>query len=53
MKLEFPGAVPEVPVRDINEAAAYCSRQAARNLDSNRHNSDAGWRIYTDDMRLG
>ena len=23
MKLEFPGAVPEIPVRDINEAAAY------------------------------
>ena len=23
MKLEFPGAVPEIPVRDINEATAY------------------------------
>jgi predicted lactoylglutathione lyase len=23
MKAEFPGAVPEIPVRDINEAAAY------------------------------
>ena len=23
MKLDFPGAVPEIPVRDINEAAAY------------------------------
>ena len=23
MKSEFPGAVPEIPVRDINEAAAY------------------------------
>jgi hypothetical protein len=23
MKLEFPGAVPEIPVMDINEAAAY------------------------------
>jgi hypothetical protein len=26
MKLEFPGAVPEIPVRDINEAAAYLYR---------------------------
>ena len=23
MKSQFPGAVPEIPVRDINEAAAY------------------------------
>jgi uncharacterized glyoxalase superfamily protein PhnB len=23
MKIEFPGAVPEVPVRNINDAAAY------------------------------
>jgi hypothetical protein len=23
MKSKFPGAVPEIPVRDINEAAAY------------------------------
>ena len=23
MKLELPGAVPEIPVKDINEAAAY------------------------------
>jgi hypothetical protein len=25
MKLEFPGAVPEIPVADINEAAAVRS----------------------------
>jgi hypothetical protein len=23
MKSKFPGAVPEIPVRDINEAATY------------------------------
>ena len=33
MKLEFPGAVPEIPVRDINEAAAYYENNLGFTLD--------------------
>jgi uncharacterized glyoxalase superfamily protein PhnB len=33
MKSEFPGAVPEVPVRDINEAAAYYQNNLGFTLD--------------------
>ncbi len=54
MKLEFPDAVPEIPVRDINEAAAYYENNlgftsigAARNLDlqeSQRETAGCFWR---------
>src|SRR5277367_2037381 len=33
MKSEFPGAVPEIPVRDINEAVAYYRDNLGFNLD--------------------
>jgi predicted lactoylglutathione lyase len=33
MKSEFPGAVPEIPVRDINEAAAYYTDNLGFTLD--------------------
>jgi predicted lactoylglutathione lyase len=33
MKLEFPGAVPEIPVRDINEAAAYYEKNLGFTVD--------------------
>ena len=33
MKLQFPGAVPEIPVRDINAAAAYYQRNLGFTLD--------------------
>ena len=33
MKSEFPGAVPEIPVRDINEAAAYYQDKLGFTLD--------------------
>jgi hypothetical protein len=33
MKLEFPGAVPEIPVRDINEAAAYYENSLGFTVD--------------------
>src|SRR5438094_3945162 len=33
MKLEFPDAVPEIPVRDINEAAAYYENNLGFTLD--------------------
>ncbi len=33
MKLEFPGAVPEIPVRDINEAAAYYENNLGFTVD--------------------
>jgi uncharacterized glyoxalase superfamily protein PhnB len=33
MKSEFPGAVPEIPVRDINEAAAYYQNNLGFALD--------------------
>jgi uncharacterized glyoxalase superfamily protein PhnB len=33
MNLEFPGAVPEIPVRDINDAAAYYERNFGFTLD--------------------
>jgi hypothetical protein len=33
MKLDFPGAVPEIPVRDINEAAAYCENNLGFTVD--------------------
>ena len=33
MELEFPGAVPEIPVRDINEAAAYYENNLGFTLD--------------------
>ena len=33
MKSEFPGAVPELPVRDINEAAAYYKNRLGFTLD--------------------
>jgi predicted lactoylglutathione lyase len=33
MKLEFPGAVPEIPVSDIDEAAAYYVNNLGFTLD--------------------
>ena len=33
MKSKFPGAVPEIPVRDINKAAAYYQRNLGFTLD--------------------
>ena len=33
MKLEFPDAVPEIPVRDINEAAAYYENNLGFTVD--------------------
>ena len=33
MKLEFPGPVPEIPVRDINKAVAYYQRNLGFTLD--------------------
>jgi uncharacterized glyoxalase superfamily protein PhnB len=33
MKLKFPVAVPEIPVRDINEAAAYYERNLGFTVD--------------------
>src|SRR5688572_33236303 len=33
MKLDFPGAVPEIPVRDINEAAAYYQNNLGFTVD--------------------
>jgi len=33
MQLEFPGAVPEIPVRDINEAAAYYEKNLGFTVD--------------------
>lgn len=33
MKSEFPGAVPEIPVRDIKEAAAYYQHKLGFTLD--------------------
>lgn len=33
MKFEFPGAVPEIPVADINEAAVYCENNLGFTLD--------------------
>ena len=33
MKSEFPTPVPEIPVKDINEAAAYYQRNLGFNLD--------------------
>lgn len=33
MKSEFPNPVPEIPVRDINEAAAYYQRNLGFTLD--------------------
>jgi hypothetical protein len=33
MKSEFPSAVPEIPVRDINKAAAYYQRNLGFTLD--------------------
>jgi catechol 2,3-dioxygenase-like lactoylglutathione lyase family enzyme len=33
MKSEFPGAVPEIPVRDINEAVAYYESNLGFTLD--------------------
>jgi predicted lactoylglutathione lyase len=33
MTLEFPGAVPEIPVRDINEAAAYYEKNLGFTVD--------------------
>ena len=33
MKSEFPGAVPEIPVSDINKAAAYYQRNLGFTLD--------------------
>ena len=33
MKLEFPGAVPEIPVRDINEAAVYYENNLGFTVD--------------------
>ncbi len=32
MKSKFPGAVPEIPVRDINAVAAYCTSNAGNQL---------------------
>jgi predicted lactoylglutathione lyase len=33
MKSKFPGAVPEIPVRDINQAAAYYQHNLGFSLD--------------------
>ena len=33
MKSEFPGAVPEIPVRDVDTAAAYYQRNLGFTLD--------------------
>jgi predicted lactoylglutathione lyase len=33
MKLEFPGAVPEIPVRDIKQAAAYYENSLGFTVD--------------------
>jgi uncharacterized glyoxalase superfamily protein PhnB len=33
MTLEFPGAVPEIPVREINEAAAYYEKNLGFTVD--------------------
>ena len=33
MKLDLPGAVPEIPVRDINEAAAYYENNLGFTVD--------------------
>ena len=33
MKSKFPGPVPEIPVRDINQAAAYYQRNLGFTLD--------------------
>ena len=33
MKSKFPGPVPEIPVRDINKAAAYYQRNLGFTLD--------------------
>jgi len=33
MNLDFPGAVPEIPVRDINEAAAYYANNLGFTMD--------------------
>ena len=33
MKLEFPGAVPKIPVRDIAEAAAYYENNLGFTVD--------------------
>lgn len=33
LALEFPGAVPEIPVRDINEAAAYYEHSLGFTVD--------------------
>jgi predicted enzyme related to lactoylglutathione lyase len=33
MKTEFPGAVPEIPVRDIEKALAYYEHNLGFNID--------------------
>ncbi|HEY6232907.1 MAG TPA: VOC family protein [Pyrinomonadaceae bacterium] len=33
MELEFPGAVPEIPVSDINEASAYYQKNLGFTVD--------------------
>ncbi len=33
MKSEFPGPVPEIPVRNVNKAAAYYQRNLGFTLD--------------------
>ena len=43
MKLEFPGAVPEIPVRDINEAAAYYENNLGFRVDWGGHSSPGAW----------
>ncbi len=37
MKHEFPAAVPEIPVSDMNEALDYCEVKLAVNIDFNTH----------------
>lgn len=38
MPLEFPGAVPEIPVTDINEAATYYKNNlGSRSIGAARH----------------
>jgi len=63
MKQEFPGAVPEIPVKDINEAAAYYENNlafhsigAARNLDlreSQRETAGCFWRTQIIERNVG
>jgi hypothetical protein len=45
-KSKFPGAVREIPVRDINEAAAYCESNLGFTVDCwSRGPDESGVRV--------